>query len=441
MSYQLKVKSNEAGPWGSTESRYVSFHINGSGNWELANSYIEFQGEVNMTTYVTYADGYTGVLTFGYRDATNEYDYKSGPAVFVKHCWLEGSRLGKIESKRYANLINEHLADLQKSSNVVESQNYSGGSKVQVVDNLFTVRLQLSDLLELAKDMPLVDLEYMGDCVLTLELEVANSLSQFLKYDSTGSAVPCVDIAGAAASTTILTSTIPRREHTGLHLNQVYTIVWTGSISGVQTSQHIITDIDEVLGSCFITISPGMVSANPGEDLEDILIQRIIMAPPDTGVDFITLNTVDLVMYKPYGMVKMDKMAFREMLVDTDNQPASANFHKQWFIEPNVEWCIFLNPNDNEFVNLHQDMERYRNQINGYDTVDRDVYKNSGLYYDRVIMNVPNLKSLDVISNICHISERMPLNGQMNNLNLNVYYDSAPTARTAYLFKHQQKVM
>ena len=446
MSYQLKVKSQEAGPWGVGQSRYVKFHIPGNNNWEIANSYIEFQGQVDMSSVVTYANGYTGRLTWGFRDATDEYNYASGPAVLVRHAWLESEKLGKVESKRYANRINEHLKFYQRSENESLSQSYSGGTYVQVVNNEFTVRLQLSDLLELAKDMPLVDLEYMGDCVLTLELEVVNAAAQFLKYENQPtSAVLGDNQPGAAAGITVIESAGITREESELHLNQVYQINWDGSVTGAgQTSQHTITNLTTASGVLQITISPAL--GNALEDVTGISIEEIVLTPPDTGVDSLTINVCDLVMYKPYGMVKMDKLQFREMLVDTDNQPDVLDFHKQWVIEPNVESVIFMNPNDDQFVNLHQLWQTYRNQINGYDTIDRDVHRNSGLYWDRLIMSIPNVKHLSetfryagVANNRYHISERMPMNGQLNNLNLNIYYGATPGARTAYLFKHQIK--
>jgi hypothetical protein len=450
MSYQLKVKSQEAGPWGVGASRYVTFRIDGGKSaWEIANSYIEFQGTVTMdeVTYLSPGPGvagiYTGQLTYGYIDAADSYPYYSGPSVFVKHAWMESTNLGKVESKRYANRINEHLASLQKSTFQVFSQNYSGGIKQQITDNQFVCRLQLSDLFELPKDNPLVDLGYMGDVVITLELEVVNENAVFLKYDNDTlpvDPIACNDQVAPAAGVTVLTIPGRQREETGLHFNQIYRVLWDNGVDPQNDTQHKIADFTQVGADLEITIFPAL--GNDGvENVENIEIGSLDITALTSGVDALVLNTVDLVMYKPFGDVNMPNITFREMLVDTDVFPAVTDYHKQFTVEPNVEKCILMTPKDNQFANLQQDLQLYRNQINGYDTVDRDVLKNSGLYYDRILMNMPTAKTLLFQNTRYHLSEKMPMNGLSNSLNVNMQFTNATEAGTSYLFKQQVKTL
>ena len=438
MSYQQKIRSQESGPWSvASGKKQLRFHIPSSGNWEVANSYLVFKGTVDMSPIITYADGYTGRLTFGFDDGTDSYKYSSGASVFVRHCWFECESLGKVESKRYANLINEHLAHLQKSQHQIEAQDYFGGQYVQVTNNEFNCRLQLRDLLELPKDEPLLDLEYMGDCVLTLELEITNANAQFLKYEEPITAVGADDQIGAVGAIEVLVFTAQTPEELGLHMGQVYQINWDGSVTGAgQTGQHIITDITYNGGDATIEISP--LLGNVAEDVTNIEVESVTSLGAGGDIDGVVIDEVDLVTYKPAKPVSKKGLMFREMLVDTDQQLDGLDFHKIWNVEPNVQWAIFMNPKEDQFANLESDLAYYRNQINGYDTIDRNTYLRSGLYYDRLIMNVPNLKNLRLPDRY-HVSERMPLNGQMNSLNTHLAYNNLPGNRTAYLFKHQLK--
>lgn len=458
MSYQLKVKSEEAGPWGISNagnllSRYVTFKIQGgASNWEIANSYIEFGGTVNMSTLLP-AINYNGQLTFGYVDAVDVYRYSSGCSVFVRHAWMESSNLGKIESKRYANLINEHFASLQKSTQNIKSQDYSGGVFLQIVNNNFICRLQLSDLFELAKELPIVDLNYIGDVTVTLELEVVNDQAIFLKYEPTlllpadglvaANTYPMDDRANAPDDLNTLLKINGKRAQSSLHIGQVYRITWTGTLSGNVDQQTKITNITETNNGgnilLTVTIAPPLTTQDT-ENLTNILFLNLDLAGDQSGVDNLYINNIDLVMYKPLGLVNLPQLSFREMLVDTDILPAVETYHKQFSVEPNVELCIFMHPKENQFVNLHQNLLYYRNQINGYDTIDRDVYRSSGLYYDRIISNMSNIQALPDI-NTFHISEKMPLNGQYNTLNINTYYTAAVDEGSIYLFKHQQKLL
>lgn len=442
MSYQQKIKTMEAGPWSvASGKKFATFHIPASGSCELANSYLEFSGTISVPI-CTYADGYQGQLTFGYVNATETYEYSSGPAVFVRNCWLECEKLGKVESKRYANIINEQLAHLSKSDADVRSQDYSGGLNLSVVNNAWVARLQLSDLLELAKDEPLIDLEYMGNTTLTLELETGNANMIFLKYIALpfeNVVAPAIPVAPSANITSFTLAPGTTAQSSTLHLNQVYEFSYNSG--GAKTDQHVLTSIVDAGGVCTVTFTPAMVNAN-GAAISAITIQApATFNPLASNTQTFAISEVDLVLYKPFQKIKQDKLTFREWLVDTDNQGTVQNYHKQFNLEPNVQMAKYVGVKDNQLVPIVTSIDHYRNQINGYDTVDRDIPLQSGLYFDRIIMNNPNVRKLNMIDRY-DMTELIPMNGESNTLGINLYHTGALAAnRTGYLFKHQLKQM
>ena len=442
MSYQLKISSNEAGPWSAASGKNrISFTIPGVGSTTLPDGYLQFQGTVTNTG----GNNYTGELQLR---TANEYRY-SGACAFVRHAWVESSNLGPIESKRFANLINEAILAYQVSQERQYGQDYSGYRTVWVMDNEFNIRLQLSDLLEMAKSAQVLNLGWTGDLTITLELDTELECFHYTNKPDVVT-VPLVDQMGVPGGTVdrLQVNINPLDKNmTGLVKNQMYLLNWNDSVSGVQSQVVTVTSVLRNVATptdCDVTIDPPMPTGGNPVDLTGISLDHLPAAYQINGYEF---SKIDLVLYKPIGVEGPKKLEFMEWHVESDNQPNNETYVKQWNLEPGTTSAILLTPEINPtrgLVAKDTELQYYRNTLNGLDLVDRNIEKRSALYKDRLLNNLPgcvNLSQPTLQGSKMTIVERIPVNGAMNTLQTMIKFNPAPLAKPSYLFKHVPKVI
>ena len=126
------------------------------------------------------------------------------------------------------------------------------------------------------------------------------------------------------------------------------------------------------------------------------------------------------------------------------NMPDTADYRYTYEVENNCDQAILVSNTGGEIFAYNANNFSYRTAINNVDTTDRDVEFNSGLYFDRLIVNMA-LKSLNQLMNetkyVIPIVERLNVGKQTNLLRVILKADAGETMgeRINYLFKRVLK--
>ena len=142
------------------------------------------------------------------------------------------------------------------------------------------------------------------------------------------------------------------------------------------------------------------------------------------------VHQIDLVLHKLLQPVKMGKMTYDTWSLEQTNQPQTSNYRKQFYTEADVYKFSYLTP-VNTLISELNDANSYRYTLNNIDLTNRDIpidfADNNSLYFDRLIMNVDGLASVQpspsgnlvtaVYPDRCPIGQQNMVELQLSNTN------------------------
>ena len=166
--------------------------------------------------------------------------------------------------------------------------------------------------------------------------------------------------------------------------------------------------------------------------------------PADT-VSGYQIEKVEVVLFNyEQGSSKHHHLEYRTWNIEMTNMPDTADYRYTYEVENNCDQAILVSNTGEEIFALDDNNFSYRTAINNVDTTDRDVEFKSGLYFDRLIVNMA-LKSLNQKMNetdsVIPIVERLNVGKQTNLLRVILKADAGQTMgeRINYLFKRVLK--
>lgn len=120
-----------------------------------------------------------------------------------------------------------------------------------------------------------------------------------------------------------------------------------------------------------------------------------------------TIKRIDLVSYKPIQPPKLPKtLAFQTYALEMVNREQTTDYRRQFELEPNCDLVYLISPSSLDLVSTRDNLGSYRLTLQGIDTTNRDIIfdtNNNSLYYDRLIMNINNIKSLELKSGLVDV--------------------------------------
>jgi hypothetical protein len=112
-----------------------------------------------------------------------------------------------------------------------------------------------------------------------------------------------------------------------------------------------------------------------------------------------SVQQIDLVLHKLLQPMKLGKMVYDTYSLEQTNQPATSSYRKQFYTEPNAYKFAYMTPTSTLLSEINN-AESFRISLNNIDLTNRDIplnqLTNGSLYNDRLVMNVDNLKNVQL---------------------------------------------
>lgn len=150
---------------------------------------------------------------------------------------------------------------------------------------------------------------------------------------------------------------------------------------------------------------------------------------------------VNVVLYSLPGKTAPSIMAYTTNHLEMDNMLATTDYRRQFDVEENTDKAMMLTP-VNSLISTLDNASSFRVSIDNIDTTNRDVvldYVNDNtLYYDRLIQNMDDVVSLNLVNDnlrLFLIPQQMPTDGMRHAFNVRLYSDEGMGSKVVYLFK------
>lgn len=141
---------------------------------------------------------------------------------------------------------------------------------------------------------------------------------------------------------------------------------------------------DADAGQITLTVSPDLTTLVDIDDKMDNINVVAVVQPDAVNV---TYSRAEVVMHRYTSMPEVDGglISYSTYSTEEDVGPTGvANFQRQYVVEPDANAALILMPlPGNDFLSRNTNFSSYRLRLNQVDMTDRDVVKNTPLYYDR----------------------------------------------------------
>jgi hypothetical protein len=141
---------------------------------------------------------------------------------------------------------------------------------------------------------------------------------------------------------------------------------------------------DADAGQITLTVSPDLTTLVNIDDKMDNIDVTAVVQPAAVNV---TYSRAEVVMHRYTSMPEVDGglISYSTYSTEEDVGPTGVtNFQRQYVVEPDANAALILMPLPaNDFLSRNTNFSSYRLRLNQVDMTDRDVVKNTPLYYDR----------------------------------------------------------
>lgn len=167
---------------------------------------------------------------------------------------------------------------------------------------------------------------------------------------------------------------------------------------------------------------------------------------PLTQLDY-TIHSIQLVGYMKEP--KKGEYQYKTRTLEMINKSNAVDFRKQIETEENASRVVLLTPLNGKLISVENNIKDYRVSINFLDTTSEQIAVNDGvssaLYNDRLlnVLGATNLDRLNGDATSFVIPQDLPLNKEINTLQLRANYNSlpAPAEGILYAYKTTEQVV
>lgn len=411
MDKVIKINSRQGGPFNQSQN-LVDFTIPDDGNYDMDKSFVNIHAKVSVDSS---NDGCVyNYQTYYKTEAGLRSDNDTDNLALVRNVNFSTSRMGQLENIRRVDILRQNLKNMAES---VDDKNgklhkkfnqpttrsgyvvgpglelHGEGSVASTYQDTFAIQIPMSDLLNLGRDV--LPMDKMGEGRLHLELWADKwGVEQvFASGDTMISAeyqaFKDVSVEGAI---NILTTqhAFKRLEDSPYWVSQALQFSGTGAggASSPSNEKRKITAIEyNEDGTLQLFLDSPLATLTSGQSITGITCD---------GVNYVDANLnftfAELVLQKTNDTVPSGNLTYTTWTTEEDNGNGLTSFQKQYLVEPNAVNVLCFFPDDNTgLMSINDDIEKYRLRIDNADTTDRDVEKNSPLYYDRLSMTFANM--------------------------------------------------
>jgi hypothetical protein len=415
MDQYIKLVANQGGPFTASQN-LVDYNIPSDGVYNLRDSYITLNVKVDVTETET-ATG-QGVYITNLEWATSGTDHPKFQNVsLVKNCSLSCARKGQIENLRRVDILRQNMATLTKNQRTRFDESYLAAN--QLIDpinggqfgigqditkegsqksrnlEIVPVQIALHDLFDFCHTTEF-DTMKAGATRIHLELNVdkisavqSNLRSSWANADFKLMNDVTATADGEEVTSLVVTQKVPSLNVSPFYVGQKLEVSGDNNGVAITPQNAVIKSISRTsAGVMTLTFENSIVTlATTGHVFNNIEVDVVAFASATVEFSFaeIALKRV----MNPMGMDEIDYSTFS---TDESNGNSLTSYQRQFQVEPEAVNVLVMFPSaDDDLLSVNNDVNSFRFRINNHDATDRDVSKDSPLYYDRLGMTLGNM--------------------------------------------------
>jgi hypothetical protein len=433
MNKEIKFNSIQAGPFTDNQNR-VSFEIPSNGVYDLSESYI------NLNTQLDYTDDGTngnGVYVIDLEwDTGVSYHPTFANASVVKNALIRNSKNGMIENIRrvdqLSNVMRTYgqsvLQDVGKSYKAASNQNsninlnqysiYRDINKVGVVkskqNNIAPIKIPLKDVFDFCAQASEIDTGRSGAITIEMELNI-NKLRAIQRQNSSDwPSALTADSAFADANTegnaNQITTALKFRslDQSVFYVGQKLLITAEGAGgAGDITDEEAV--IDSIVWNADKTLTIefeekwGDIGAGESYTKIEVKTKDVVLAEVGVNINFGEIALLQLAKTSS----DFDTIEYSTFSTEQTNGNGLQNFQRQFQVEADSDAVIIVFPDaETELISV-SDITESRLRLDNVDLTDRNVDSYSPLHYDRINASMTQMKRTlrNLIENAGHTEE------------------------------------
>jgi len=415
MDKYIKYNSTQGGPFTNSQN-LCDFQIPSDGVYNLRDSYITLNVKVDVEEAET-ASG-LGVYVSNLLWASSGTDHpKFQNVTLVKNCSMSCARRGAIENIRRVDVLKMNLATLAKNQRTRFDESYLaanqlidpingaqfgiaqditklGSTKSRNLD-IVPVQIKLSDLFEFC-NTPEFDTEKAGATRIHLELNVdkifpvqANLRSSWPNADFKFMNDVTATSDAQEVRRLVVTQKVPDLNVSPFYVGQKLTVSGDNNGSAITPAPAVVSSIALAAdGTMTLTFENAITTlATTGDVFNNVEVD--VTAWSSASVEF---SFAEIALKKVMSPMGMDEISYSTYSTDESNGNGLLSYQRQFQVEPEAVNVLAMFPSAfDDLVSENNDINSFRFRINNHDATDRDVSKNSPLYYDRLGMTLGNM--------------------------------------------------
>jgi hypothetical protein len=419
MDLFVKYQSRQGGAF-TAQQNLVDFTVPMSGVYDLSDSFIQLNYDLDVTEADT--AGGQGVYDFNIQWVTADADKPHFDNVaVVKNASIDCSSKGRIENIRRVDQLRQNMAYYDKTRMEGIDEAYLNvnqirspiGSEIKGMSRQFNklgsvksdqvapapLQVRLSDIWEFCR-APEYDTDKAGETHLHLELnidkleagnfdqsgEVNVGLRNFINNTTQGAGNNAI-VVGDKGGTTVTKFTSLQQSPYYVGQKVKITATGAGGAGNIAAVPSVISSIDwnRTTGALTLSFEADWGAAlAAGQSYTDIEILNF-----STAAAVISFSSAELVLKRKSQPEGLGQIQYNTYSTEETNGNGLTNFTNLYTVEPEANAVVIFTPEGADGLLSHNaNFTKYRLRLNNEDLTDRDVDKNSPLYYDRTAMTL-----------------------------------------------------
>ncbi len=416
MNREIKFQANQGGDFTTAQNR-VSFTIPPSGVYDLSNSYIN----LNLEHVIVENETASGIGVYGcdleWTFEGNNRAPKFNNVSLVKNAVMR-TGVGSIENIRRCDILKQLMLTYKTTFEENSSKSYHDSNQLAMPhtsfhsgiyrdfvkegtiksknNNIAPVKIPLGDIWDFCFQAEEFDASKSLGANMELELNIDRVSSVFrsnLEFAS-DELKSFEDITAVGDANTVLTkakttSLAQSPYHTGqkLKISATHT---DGGGSNVTDQQVVIASIsrDSTTGVLSLTFETNWGNLAVGKTYSDIEV--IDETPASQSVLF---NFAEIVLVQlPKASSDIDVIEYSTFSTEETNGNNLESFQNVYQVEPACDGVVIAFPETGDLISRLAGLTSFRLRLDNEDLTDRDVARDSPLYYDRINMTLTNFR-------------------------------------------------
>ena len=416
MNREIKFQANQGGSFTVAQNR-VSFTLPPSGVYDLSKSYINLNVQIDVTENETLSG--TGIynMDLGWTQGAGGEFPKFNNVSLVKNAVMR-TGVGSVENIRRVDILKQLMLTYETTFEENSSKSYQTSNQIGMPITSFhstifrdlvkegtiksknnsiqPVKIPLGDIWDFCFQAEEFDAGKAQGATMELELNIdrVSSVHRSNLDFAAAEIKEFEDITAVGVANTVITKAKTTSiAQSPYHTSQKLKISAThtdGGGSNIVDQEVVIASISRntTTGAISLTFETNWGNLDAGKTYSDITIVKETPASSTANFNFAEIVVVAL----PKTSSDIDVIEFDTYSTEETNGNNLQSFQNQYEVEPDCDGVVIAFPTDTDLVSRLSGLASYRLRLDNEDLTDRDVLKNTPLYYDRINMTLTNFQ-------------------------------------------------